>query len=98
MRVLLADLQELIKADDLEIGLRLLDLLQVFLDLVVLFAVVDDDLEGLDLGGDGGEGAQKVGVGEETDDFGLVERVLEALLAERVVGGRKGDRLRGTGW
>lgn len=94
--VLLALLGEFIEAEDGEVGVGVLELVNVVL-LDILLAVVDDVLnvlgvvEGLD------ELCEEVRVEEDELCVCLLERVLEALFAEGVVSGDDGHGLGGSG-
>jgi hypothetical protein len=92
-RVVLAQLDKLVEAQDLEVGVCLGEGINVLLLGVVLCAV-DDDLDILCLLERVDELGQQLWVGEHDLGVGLEHRVAETLLAEGVVGSNDGKRLR----
>lgn len=97
VRVLLAELGKLFERVDLQVIAAVrLDLVEGAFGDVLGAAVVDDQLERRRLGEGVCEGAEKRSLSEDTVHLGLVDRMLQAFLAERVVSGRKGDALLGA--
>jgi hypothetical protein len=87
--VLLAQLDQVVKADDFQVGMRLGEGINVLLLGVVLCAV-NNYLDILGLVHGFHEPGQQLWVGKHDLCFGLKHRVLEALLSERVVGSNNG--------
>ena len=94
--VLLPELHELGDAQDLEIGVLLLELLDLGVVTLGEYAllIVYQELDVLRVLDGGGNGLHQLGVDVHAADVGLGESVVDAVGAERVVGGDDGDGLR----
>ena len=95
--VVLAEFDEVIETDDLQVRMRLGEGVDVLLLGVVLCAV-DDDLDVLGLLHGVDEPGQQLWVSEHDLCVGLEHGVLEALLSECIVGGDNGHGLRERAW
>lgn len=93
----LAELEELVERVDIDTSVGSLDGLQsARLDILGL-AIVHEHLEARRLAHDGGDRAEQAGIAEHAVHLGLVDRVGQPVLTQRVIGRGKGNGLRGAG-